>query len=161
MTFLWASGSYAINNILIFYKMLNLLKNIAIKLIESRNSKLVDEIGTNSQINGAIDKRNNKSRIRIGNECLISGTLVCETENSEIIIGDNVFIGGKTILDSATRIEIENDVLISYECLVQDSDNHNLSFKIRKNDLKDWKQGGKHNWELTPKKPVLIKKEFG
>ena len=138
--------------------MIKILKKIIVKLIEYRNSKLVDIIGTNSVVSGTIDKRNSKSKIEIGKECLISGTLVCETEKSNIIIGDNVFIGGGTIIDSAIKIQIEKDVLISYQCMIQDSDNHNLNFKIRKQDLHDWKYGRKHNWDLTPMKPVLIKK---
>jgi acetyltransferase-like isoleucine patch superfamily enzyme len=137
-----------------FKKILN---KVIINLNKNKNLKKIDKIGINSEINGNIDKRNIKSKIEIGDECLISGALVCETENSEIIIGDNVFIGGGVILDSAIKIEIQSGVLVSYQCLVQDSDNHNLDFEIRKNDLHDWKYYKKHDWDMTPKKPVLIK----
>ncbi len=138
--------------------LFKLLKKIIIKIIGYVNLRQIDRIGTNSVVNGTLDKRNSKSKIEIGKDCLISGTLVCETKNSRIIIGNNVFVGGGALLDSAIRIEIQDDVLVSYQCLLQDSDNHNLDFEIRKNDLRDWRNNNKHNWDTTPMKPILIKR---
>ena len=92
-------------------------------------------VGLRTEITGAVEMRAPKSKVFIGMDCLIEGTLVAETDDSEIEIGDNVFVGGGTVLDCARAITIEDDVLISYQCIISDSDNHSLKFSIRKKDL--------------------------
>ena len=96
-------------------------------------------IGEDTDITGIIDKRSLKSTITVGKNCLIQGYLVTETDGSEILIGNNVFIGGGTLIDCASSITIQDDVLISYQCILVDSDNHSLRYSIRKNDLADWR----------------------
>lgn len=141
--------------------MLQRIKRMLLKIF-LKNGQIVNlkinKLGNNSKIDGKIEKRNKDSVIEIGDDCLISGHLVCETESSRIIIKNNVFIGGGTILDIAVYIEIFDDVLISHGCLIQDSDNHNLIYEKRKNDLRDWKEKRFHNWDDTSKKPIIIKK---
>ena len=58
--------------------------------------------------------------------------MVTETSKSEINIKDNVFIGGKTILDCLNKIEIDENVLISYECIITDHDSHSLETEKEK-----------------------------
>lgn len=115
------------------------------------------EIGENSTFNGNYIKRHPDGQIIIGKQCLIDASLVTNTANSKINIGNDTFIGGGTIIESACSITIENNVLISYQCIIQDSDNHSTRFSLRKNDVADWKNNEFHNWEVTPQKPVLIK----
>lgn len=114
-------------------------------------------LGKNSDITGAIEKRSPKSSISIGRDCLIHGHIVTETDGSEIWIGDNVFIGGGTVIDCVTQIVIGDDVLISYQCVLADSNNHSLSYSIRKRDLADWKMG-RHDWSKTKSAPIKISK---
>lgn len=71
-------------------------------------------------------------------------------------ISDNVFIGRSTVIDSVISICIDSDVLISYECLISDSNNHSLSYSIRKKDLKDWRNNNQHDWSTTVSKPIRI-----
>jgi acetyltransferase-like isoleucine patch superfamily enzyme len=96
--------------------------------------------------------------ISVGNECLILGNLVAETADSQIKIGNNVFVGGGSIIDCVISISIEDDVLISHECILADSDNHSVSRSIRKKDLADWKIGGGHDWSTTKSSPIVIGK---
>lgn len=142
--------------------MLQKIKRRLLKMLvansENVGVKYINKLGSNSEVDGKIEKRSKNSIIEIGDDCLISGHLVCETEVSRIIINNNVFIGGGTILDVAVSIEIFDDVLISHGCLIQDSDNHNIVYEKRKNDLRDWKERRSHNWEDTSKKPIIIKK---
>jgi len=116
------------------------------------------QLGSNSVVNGSLDKRHPHGRFIIGDDCLILAQLVTETDASKIEIANNVFIGGGTTLDCVISILIESDVLISYGCLITDSDNHSVSYSIRKKDLMDWRDGGKHDWETTNSSPVIIKK---
>ena len=60
------------------------------------------------------------------------------------------------MLDCATAIILEDDVLVSYECLLLDSNNHSQNFDMRKNDLPDVKSGRDYNWSVIPSKPIRI-----
>jgi acetyltransferase-like isoleucine patch superfamily enzyme len=114
--------------------------------------------GENSTLSGSIDMRSLNSYIEIGDDCLIEGTLVTETDGSRIKIGNNVYIGGGTLLDCVISIQIEDDVLIAYQNILADSDNHNVDYEIRKKDLADWRNGGKHDWITTNSAPIKISK---
>ena len=103
----------------------------------------------------SINVRVKGGKILIGEDCLIEGDIGTETEYSNIVIGRNVYIGYSTIV-STIGLEIENDVLISSGCLIQNSDNHNIIYSLRKNDCQDWKNNEYHNWEITPKAPIKI-----
>ncbi|MBL4652143.1 MAG: acyltransferase [Flavobacteriales bacterium] len=105
---------------------------------------------------GEIDIRVEGGKIEIGEGCLISGSVYTETEYSHVLIGNNVNLGGTTIIDAVGKVTIEDDVLISYNCIIQDSDNHSSKYSLRKKDLADWKDRGYHNWEITPQKDVKI-----
>jgi acetyltransferase-like isoleucine patch superfamily enzyme len=114
-------------------------------------------LGKNSLVSGFVDKRSAVSSVVIGRDCLIAGSLVTETDQSEIAIGDNVFIGANTILDCVVSIHIEDDVLISYQCILADSDNHSVDYSIRKKDLASWRDG-KHDWSTTISRPIVVSK---
>ncbi|MDB9425752.1 acyltransferase [Microcystis aeruginosa CS-564/01] len=135
--------------------MLRKFYSYLIKYLTQKKSLISISVGANTQITGNIDKRSKKSNIVIGKNCLIQGTLVTETEESSINIGDNVFIGGGTIIDCVKSVTVEDDVLISYQCILADSNNHSISYSIRKNDLADWKQG-KHDWSTTKSLEIKI-----
>jgi len=113
-------------------------------------------VGTGTVIEGQIDIRKSGGEIIIGDACYIAGKIVTETENGKITIGRNVFIGGGTLLDCVESIIVEDDVLISYQCIIQDSDNHNSRYSLRKNDTADWLNNKHHNWKIVPSKPVKI-----
>lgn len=137
------------------YKII--VKNIFIKRKDFSNVKIRGlSVGENT-INKAnlTVKYPKTSRIEIGSDCLIFGNISTESEFANIIIGNNVFIGNSVIF-SVVNITIEDDVLISSDCLIQDSDNHNLSRKIRKKDCDDWKNKGIQQWEFVNKKPIRI-----
>lgn len=112
-------------------------------------------IGTNSEVKGGIFIRQLGGKIIVGDNCLIEGNLGTETSNAILNVGNNVYIGDSIIV-STLELTIEDDVLISSGCLIQDSDNHNVHYSLRKNDCQDWKQNQYHNWEITPKAPVKI-----
>jgi acetyltransferase-like isoleucine patch superfamily enzyme len=127
------------------------------KILHFINLKKIGKIGNNSSLFCRIDKRHINSKILIGNDCLINGRLVTETETSQINIKDNVFIGGNTIIDCKHEIIIENDVLVSYECIIFDHDSHSVISSERKNDLSDFKDNNL-KWKNIKSKKILIKK---
>jgi len=137
-----------------FTKVARYLKR---RIIKERTVKYPDgvSIGNNSEVKGSLFIRIFGGKICVGSDCLIEGVIGTETENAEINIGNNVFIGN-SIIASAIKLDIEDDVLISSGCLIQDTDNHNIHYSIRKNDCRDWKNNEYHNWELTAKSPIRI-----
>jgi len=135
-----------------------MIKNFAKRILESRQRKKIDKIGSNTNFFGKIDKRSTKCEVIIGDDCNINAAMVLETDNSKVIVDNNVFIGGQTIIDCACQIHIESDVLISYQCIIQDSDNHNVKYSLRKRDNLDWKERNYHDWENTPMSPIKIKR---
>jgi len=120
-----------------------------------RNAQLVDELGAGARVAGAIEKRGSGSRVRIGRDSVMDGRLVTEAPNAEIVIGSNTSIGGETLLASVRSIIVEDDVLISYQCIITDSDNHSISYSRRKHDLHEW-MAGRHDWSKVKTAPVRI-----
>ena len=106
---------------------------------------------------GVIEKRSKDSTICIGEDCLINGFLVAEKDRSEIQVGNRVAIGSDTIIDCVERVEIHDDVLISYQCLILDSNYHAINSEDRLQDLMAIKKNS-HDWSKTSSMPVLIKR---
>lgn len=131
------------------------LESNPVKQIEKNEGSLPY---SNSVINGKIEIRKKGGKVLIGENSLIECLIATETENSIVTIGNSVYIGGGTTIDCVERITIEDNVLISFQCIIQDSDNHSTKYSERKNDTRDWMNNQHHNWELTPKKPVKISK---
>jgi acetyltransferase-like isoleucine patch superfamily enzyme len=94
------------------------------------------------------------SSLEIGEGSIVEGTLVSERDGSSIVIGRNTFIGG-SLLGSACRIEVGDDVLISWGCNIVDHNSHAIGWALRKQDVKDWYHDRK-DWTHVVMKPVRI-----
>lgn len=137
--------------------MLKVIIKLIKLIIHYVNKKYVTTLGNNTSLFCRIEKRNNDGKIIIGNNCLINGRLTTETETSKIKINNNVFIGGKSIIDCKDEILIEDDVLVSYECIIFDHDSHSIFSKARKDDLSRFKKN-QMNWNDVKSKKIHIKK---
>jgi acetyltransferase-like isoleucine patch superfamily enzyme len=115
----------------------------------------LDTCGENSSVQAWVDRHVPGGRIEVGRDCSIAGSLKTLTASSVIRIGDNVFIAGHTMLVCIESVVIENDVLISYECIIDDSDHHSLALSVRVGDNADWRRGY-HDWSTTATAPVRI-----
>lgn len=122
------------------------------------NKKKVNHIGFNTELPGTIHKRKYGAVISIGEDCLVQGSLITETDTATLTIHNNVFIGGGTVIDCVKEITIHDDVLIASDCLIMDSNNHSISYSIRKKDLKDWRDNFSHDWTTTKSRPVTLGK---
>ena len=120
------------------------------------NRKHVDVLGAGAELHGTIEKRHPQSRIEIGAGSRIAGYVVTEIAESRISIGKNTILGARSIIDCAQSVTIGDEVLISYDCIIADSDNHSLSRKRRAGDLERWRQGT-HDWSDVHKAPIVIK----
>ena len=84
------------------------------------------------------------SILEIGEGSIVEGSLVSERDGACIVIGRNTFIGG-SLLASALRIEVGDDVLISWGCNIVDHNSHAIGWKLRQHDVRDWYRG-KKDW---------------
>lgn len=101
--------------------------------------------------------------MNIGDDSNISGSFIFEKDSGKIYIGSRCFIGGGTFI-CIDRIEIGNDVMISWGCTFADNNSHSIKWQERKNDVIDWKKGldenrvGKYkNWSKVNYAPITIK----
>jgi acetyltransferase-like isoleucine patch superfamily enzyme len=94
------------------------------------------------------------SVLEIGEGTIVEGNLVSERDGAAIIIGRNSFIGS-SILASATRIQVGDDVLISWGCSIVDHNSHSTAWSERKHDVRDWRDG-KKDWGHVETRPVKI-----
>jgi acetyltransferase-like isoleucine patch superfamily enzyme len=132
-----------------------MLKKIISFFRSGQGKKLNYSTGKNTVVKGTIFKADENAEVTIGDECLIEGTLTTYTPNAKIIVGDQVFIGKGTLIGSAGNITIGNNVLISFDCLIQDTDTHHPNIELRKNDVKAW-MNGKKDWSQVTVKTVRI-----
>jgi acetyltransferase-like isoleucine patch superfamily enzyme len=116
----------------------------------------VSTCGRNSDIRGPVEMRARGGFISVGDNCLIEAHLVAEAHTSRIVIGNNVYIGGGTTVDCVDSIEIGDDVLISYQCLLLDSDGHSTDLDSRRSELPRWKESGGRNWSAASTRPIRI-----
>jgi acetyltransferase-like isoleucine patch superfamily enzyme len=94
------------------------------------------------------------STLKIGEGSIVEGNLVSERDGAAITIGRNTSIGG-SMLASATRIEVGDDVLISWGCNIVDHNSHAIGWSFRQHDVRDWYHG-KKDWTHVTIKPVKI-----
>lgn len=111
------------------------------------------------QVRTPADKR----FLTVGKSCVIESAIVFENQSGEIIIGDRVFIGSGMLI-SINKIEIGNDVMISWGCTIIDNDAHSLEASKRMDDVINWKRGLEENmpgkykdWSDVKSKPIKIK----
>jgi acetyltransferase-like isoleucine patch superfamily enzyme len=81
-----------------------------------------------------------KKFLIVGTGSVVEARFVFEREQGEVKIGSNTFIGGSTII-CAEKIDIGNDVLVSWGCTIIDNDAHSLNWENRRDDVVDWKRG--------------------
>jgi acetyltransferase-like isoleucine patch superfamily enzyme len=120
-----------------------------------KNLARTDVTGSGVELWGDIDKRTPGGRIEIGAGSRVEGVLVTEIATSKLTVGRNTLVGPATIVDCVQEITIGDDVLISYQCILSDSDNHSLDHRKRKNDLERWRTGT-HDWSDVAKSPIRI-----
>jgi len=117
--------------------------------------KKIKPLENGSVIKGNIYKIHDSAIIDIGSNCLIEGILTTYTPQAHIKLGAKIFLGKNSIIGCANSIEIGNNVLISFDCVIQDSDTHSTNYLLRRNDTTDWMNGTK-NWKNVPTKPIKI-----
>lgn len=118
------------------------------------NSLALCQLGVGSCINFRRVVGKQGVSLEIGKSSIIEGSILFDREDASVLIGDRTFIGASLIV-CAEKIEIGNDVLVSWGCSIVDHDSHAVDWLSRKNDVIAWKQG-KKDWFGVRVKSVKI-----
>ena len=97
-----------------------------------------------------------RGQLAIGSDGLIGCRFSFDLPEASISIGDRCFIG-RSHLVAATRIEIQDDVIISWGVTIVDHNSHPISPALRLGEIADWGQG-KKNWSQVDRAKVTLKK---
>ncbi|MFZ5502753.1 MAG: acyltransferase [Pseudomonadota bacterium] len=111
-------------------------------------------IGEGSKVNFLRVVGKEKVTLEVGSLTIIEGSIFYDRSGAQVLIGDRTFIGISSIV-CAEKIEIGNDVLISWGCTIVDHNSHATDWTSRKNDVVAWGQG-KKDWSSVTIKPVKI-----
>lgn len=77
-----------------------------------------------------------------------------ERPHATLLVGDRTFIGRSNI-NIAEKVEVGNDVLISWGVTITDHDSHNTQWIHRTQDVENWLDG-KKDWSMVRIEPVAI-----
>jgi acetyltransferase-like isoleucine patch superfamily enzyme len=95
------------------------------------------------------------SLLEIGSFSIVNSSLSCQKNGAELKIGEKCFLGVRTIVLSTSRIFIGNNVLISHNCYITDTDGHPINYKLRMFDVPNrWK--GYKDWSNVISSPIYI-----
>jgi len=140
--------------------MMNLLRRIARKILRTFNVTAAlprgVSVARDATVIGAVSVRKDGGKISVGERSQVEGSLVTECPDSILRVGENTFIGSGTVVDCIMKIDIGDDILISYGCMISDSDNHSIFRDVRMRDLADGRNGQNHDWSTTQSAPVKI-----
>jgi acetyltransferase-like isoleucine patch superfamily enzyme len=94
-------------------------------------------MGKNSHFASWRVKGNKFGEIQIGQNSIVNGYFYLETEHAKINVGSRTFIG-KGINSVADRLDIGDDVMISWGCTITDHNSHSTTFSKRAKDIENW-----------------------
>ncbi|MET3970145.1 acyltransferase [Bradyrhizobium barranii] len=92
--------------------------------------------------------------LRVADQSIIHANITFEEAGGEIQIGSRCFIGRSNLI-CYRRINIGDDVIMSWGITVVDHDSHSLEWEGRKDDVRHWANGRK-DWSNVPHAPVEI-----
>jgi len=94
------------------------------------------------------------SSLDIGSGSIFEGRITFDREGASVWVGKNTFIGSSSII-CAERVEIGDDVLISWGCSIVDHNSHAISWNDRCDDVRNWHAGEK-TWEKVIRRKIVI-----
>lgn len=97
-----------------------------------------------------------RGRLSIGSDGLIGCRFSFDRPEASISVGDRCFIG-RSHLVAATRIEIQDDVIISWGVTIVDHNSHALAEEDRSEDVELWARGDK-DWTNVTKAPTILER---
>jgi len=94
--------------------------------------------------------------LRIGSESMFRARVDFDTPQGTVTVGDRCFVGASHLV-CHSRIEIDDDVMISWGATIVDHDSHAIEWQHRRDDVHAWLHGRK-DWTHVRVAPVRIAK---
>lgn len=85
---------------------------------------------------------NDSNKIKIGNGTHIRGELFIWPYSNGLTIGDNSYVGKRSVIWSGEKVEIGNNVLISHNVTIIDSNSHEIDYVERAQSYANMVQRG-------------------
>jgi acetyltransferase-like isoleucine patch superfamily enzyme len=127
----------------------NKLKNLTKLLLNNRSIN----IHPSSIIHLARVQLKQNCEVIVNEQSQVEGSIIFDKDNASISIGKKVFMNGSLI--AAQKIEIGDDVLISWGVTIVDHNSHAISFSDRSEDVVNWRLG-KKDWTNVKIAPIKI-----
>lgn len=93
-------------------------------------------------------------RLSVGKDCLLNTRFSFDRKGAAFRCGDRCYVGLSNIV-IAERVELGDDVVISWGVTIVDHNSHAIAWNDRANDILDWGQGTK-DWSNVVVTPVAI-----
>lgn len=104
-------------------------------IVEDKKNKCYNQVTSKGAVfyeSSEVDNlQQDRSKIVIGNNTHIKGTLLTFSYGGSITLGENCFLGKSSNIWSANRIQIGNNVLISHNVNIVDTDSHEIDYLER------------------------------
>lgn len=142
------------------YNLLSLLKGIINKLKSRRLYTFITPIGKVCFGGSAsiYNAQHDASKITIGDGTVIDGILQVFPFGNGIIIGENCYIGPGTRIWAADNVTIGNNVLISHNVNIIDTNSHEIDYKERElSAIRQLKEGLPKEAGTVKTAPIIIK----
>ena len=94
------------------------------------------------------------NRIEVGSDCMFACRVVYERPGAGLKVGERSFVA-RGLMSIAERVEIGDDVHVSWGATIVDHHSHSLRRRDRENDVREWLRGRK-NWTGIKIAPVTI-----
>jgi acetyltransferase-like isoleucine patch superfamily enzyme len=111
-------------------------------------------VGAKSRVFWTRIRRPRGARISIGNSSILHCGISFDSSDGHVKIGDRCYIGCSRLV-CYTKIDIGNDVIISWGVTIVDHNSHSLHWENRKDDVSNWARGVKY-WNHVRSAPVEI-----
>lgn len=92
--------------------------------------------------------------VSVGDDCIINARLSFDRSGAQFRCGSRCYIGASHIV-MAERVELGDDVVISWGVSIVDHNSHSLEWSERAADVMDW-HSGKKDWRNVKIAPVTI-----
>lgn len=111
-------------------------------------------LGTRAIVYGWRIKGHKNTELDIGDDSITTFNLYFEKPHATLVVGKRTFIG-KVMMSIAEKVEIGDDVMISWGVTITDHNSHSLKFPDRALDIQDWARGWK-DWKKVKAAEVKI-----
>lgn len=129
-------------------RLLNRLLGVVVR------RRVLVRIGSRSKVQWWAMRSARDGQIVVGEDCNLRCRISFDSPRAQIFVGDRCFIGASHLV-CHSKIEIGDDVIISWGVTIVDHDSHPLSWSERRNDVLDWAVGEK-KWRDVNISPVIV-----